>query len=194
MFKFFTKTNNELTDEQLFQGSVNGCEDMFEKLYSRYKQRILYYFYRMLNNNESLAQDFSQELFFKILNKSELFNPDKKFSTWLSSIAHNMCKNEYRGREVRKIIVNSDQLDQFIDEDKESGNEKQKSIELIYNELNKLDESHRTAFLLKYREGFDLKEISDILNLPIGTVKSRLFYARKKIASNISSAISIDKH
>ncbi len=184
MFCFKTKKPFELTDEQLFKGVCLGNNTFFEEIYGRYNKRLLYYFFRMLGNNQDLAQDFLQELFYKILNKPQLFNSKKKFSTWIFSIAHNMCKNEYRSREVRKIIVKNENLDSLAyQETIETASDS--SVKQIYSELEKLDESHRSAFLLKYREGLDISEISEILELPPGTIKSRLFYTRKKIYASI---------
>jgi|GEM_PF-4906499 RNA polymerase sigma-70 factor (ECF subfamily) len=59
--------------------------------------------------------------------------------------------------------------------------DKEKMVEAIFAELESFDECHRTVFLLKYREGFNIGEICEVLNLPEGTIKSRLFYTRKKL-------------
>lgn len=184
MFRIRTKSICKESDENLLRGIANGNEQFFKEIYKRYNKRLLYYFYRMLGNDEHLAKDFLQELFYKILDKPQLYDPSKKFSTWLFSVAHNMCKNEYRNRNTRKTVLN-DQLDSIsaaVDCQEQADDIK---IKQIYTELDKLDETYRTAFLLKYREGLDIKEISDVLNLPTGTVKSRLFYARKKIHERI---------
>lgn len=187
MLRLFSKPINNLSDEDLFRGSVSGRDDMFEVLYKRYKQRLLYYFYRMLGNNEQLSQDFTQELFFKILNKHKLYNPSKKFSTWIFSIAHNMCKNEYRSREVRNIIVKSDSIEQFEASNDTAKPPPSELIHKIYAELDSMEESHRTVFILKYREGFDNNEISEILDIPVGTIKSRLHYTRKVLAKQLQA-------
>ena len=172
------------SDEKLFRAVIQGREDLFGEFYNRYSQRLLYYFYRMLGNDEHLVQDFLQELFFKILKNAEQYDSNRKFSTWIFSIAYNMCKNEYRRMEVRKIVVQADNMDSFLQEE---AHEKESPVTAldIYKELENLDDSHKSAFLLKYREGLEISEISEILNLPVGTVKSRLFYARKKIQANL---------
>jgi RNA polymerase sigma-70 factor, ECF subfamily len=177
--------HTKMTDEQLVVAIVNGCSNSFNEIYKRYHKRLLYYFYRMLGNDKELAQDFMQDVFFKLINKAHLFNEQKKFSTWIFSIAYNMCKNEYRSKEVRKIMVESENPDVFIDNSIEKNNIKCLTDQ-VFKELELLDENHRTAFLLKYREGFSVEEISGILNLPAGTVKSRLFYTRKKLQEKLS--------
>ena len=67
-----------------------------EELHRRYSKKLLGYFIKMLNKDVDLAQDFVQELFLKLLEKKHLFNPEKKFYSWVFTIASNMCKTAYR--------------------------------------------------------------------------------------------------
>lgn len=174
------------SDEELLISIKNGNNDAFNELYSRYKDRLLYFFYRMLSQDKELAKDFLQEIFIKIINKPYLFDPKQKFSTWVFSIANNMCKNEYRRQNIRKNTINHENPDIFNDEEKIIQNH-EPIIQLIFNQLENFNESHKSAFLLKYREGFSVEEISKILELPEGTIKSRLFYIRKKLQDNIKT-------
>lgn len=180
MFNFKAKRFNIQTDEELVTCIVNGQVEAFNELYARYNKRLLYYFYRMLGNNQDLAQDFLQDIFFKLINKPELYNPERKFSTWIYSVAHNMCKNEYRSKDVRKVLVKSENPDLYSEPVTEVKNREQLIAE-VFRELESFDNNQKTAFLLKYREGFSIEEISETLELPVGTIKSRLFYTRKKL-------------
>lgn len=173
------------TDEKLFVLMTRGNARAFNLLYKRYQGKLLYYFFRMLGNDKALAQDFLQELFFKIIDKPNLFDPKRKFSTWVYCVAHNMCKNEYRGQAVRQIILRGQNTD-FYSECIANYTDKDVLIESIFKELEQFDECHRTAFLLKYREGMGIEDIAEILGLPAGTVKSRLFYTRKKLQEVLS--------
>jgi len=188
MFKFKPTNYQKLSDEKLAATIMNGDSAAFNELYDRYNARILYYFYRMLGNDKELAQDFLQDLFFKIIDKPQLFDVERKFSTWIFSIAHNMCKNEYRSRQVRNIMEKGFDADSFLDNE-ETADYSSLQIEDIFSCLNEFDEIHRTAFLLKYREGLSINEISAILCLPTGTIKSRLFYTRKKIQEKLQHRI-----
>ena len=165
---------------------VNGNPDAFNELYLRYKDRLLYYFYRMLGYDEEIAQDFLQELFMKLIDKPRLFDPSKKFSTWIYSIANNMCKNEYRRQDIRRIVIKEDNPDRYPEciDNKASSDA---LVAEIFNHLDSLGETHKSVFLLKYREGFSNDEIVEILNLPLGTIKSRLFYTRKKIQEHFKA-------
>jgi RNA polymerase sigma-70 factor (ECF subfamily) len=140
----------------------------------------------MLSQDKEIAKDFTQEIFIKIINKPYLYNPKMKFSTWIFSIANNMCKNEYRRQDIRKNTIACDNPDSFNNEELDIENH-EPVIKLIYKYLEDFDESQKSSFLLKYREGFSIDEISEILELPVGTVKSRLFYTRKKLQENIKN-------
>jgi RNA polymerase sigma-70 factor, ECF subfamily len=168
------------TDEKLYVLMTGGNAKAFNLLYKRYQDKLFYYFYRMLGNEKEVAQDFLQEIFFKIIDKPHLFDPGRKFSTWIYSVAHNMCKNEYRSQAVRKIIIKGENVDIHY-ENHVNHPEKELIIDAIFQELELFDENHRTAFLLKYREELGIEEIGEILGLAPGTVKSRLFYTRKRL-------------
>lgn len=146
---------------------------------------MYYYFYRMLGNSTEQANDFLQELFMKLIEKPESYHLNYSFQTWLFSVANNMCKNEYRRREVRKEYQTLEALQPRLDYINDSSVEPEQLLEKIFQTLNQLGEEHRSAFLLRYREGFSIKEVAEILELPEGTVKSRLFNAKKMLAEKL---------
>ena len=153
-----------------------------EELHRRYSKKLLGYFIKMLNKDVALAQDFVQELFLKIMEKKHLFDPGKKFYSWIFAIASNMCKTAYR-HHGKTISLNPDitqpaGLDDSILEKKEFMLALQKSID-------NLEHYHKTVFVLRYLEHFSLNEIAEITESSLGTVKSRLFYATKKITENL---------
>jgi RNA polymerase sigma-70 factor (ECF subfamily) len=178
-----------LTDEELILLMAEGDATAFNQLYKRYNERLFYYFFRMLGNSTEKAEDFLQDIFVKVIDKANTFDCSRKFSTWIFSIAHNMCKNEYRRMDVRK--------DSDIESYTESIAETEiPDFELVQVDVNKfnsdlfaelelLDDMHKSVFLLHYREDFSLKDIALMLNISEGTVKSRLFYARKRLAEKL---------
>ncbi len=160
-----------------------GDQQAFNELYDRYYQRLYYYFFRMLGSSKEMANDFLQELFLKIIEKQEHFDPRYEFRTWIFSIAHNLCKNEYRRRDVRRNIPlpETDQTDPVS-----PGNiSRDELVDRIFKNLDQLTEEQKSVFLMHYREGFRINEISEVLDLSPGTVKSRLFYARKFLADKL---------
>lgn len=178
----------QITDEQLVSNMRCGDHVAFNELYNRYSNRLLYYFYRMLGNSNEKAQDFLQDIFVKIIDNIHTFDTSRKLSTWAFSIAHNMCKNEYRSMEIRKNSPIED-----FNETLECPEElpvvefanTEDFIRDLFCELENFDEIHKTVFLLHYREGFSLKDIAQTLEISEGTVKSRLFYTRKRLAERL---------
>jgi RNA polymerase sigma-70 factor, ECF subfamily len=180
-----SENNSLLRDEDLMIAIHRGDTGAFNEIYSRYHKRLLYYFYRMLGNSNEKACDFLQDIFMKIIERPDLFDPSRRFCTWLFSVAHNMCKNEYRRVNIRKMVEWDENLEQYAGETEMWDEEKQLTADQIFKEISELGETEKTAFLLYYREDFSLREIGQVLNLPEGTVKSKLFYTRKKISKNL---------
>jgi RNA polymerase sigma-70 factor, ECF subfamily len=178
-------------DNVLMELITKGDTSAFDELYKRYSKRLLYYFYRMLRGDEATAQDFLQDIFLKIAEKPNLYRSNECFSTWIFTIAHNLCKNEYRRRSVRKIVRNDAEIDccsSKIDNDELfviKKLEQNQFNEMLLTELKSFDEIHKTTFLLRYQENFSIKEISAIVKCSEGTVKSRLFYTTKRLAEKL---------
>ena len=183
----FNRNYTKYTDEDLMSKSAGGDSKAFARLYDRYGKKIHSYFYRMLWNDKEKSEDFTQDLFSKIIEKPHLFQEGKKFSSWIYSIAANMCKNEYRSAEVRKraqveleyTLDTSNKMNEGLDADYFK-----KDLDQAINELNA---DQRTVFILKYKQGLKIKEISECLDCSEGTVKSRLFYAIKKLSSELEA-------
>ena len=189
--RIFKKKFKFYTDEQLVEYIKRGNTHAFEELYSRYNHRLLHYFFRMLGGDENKAQDFLQETFLKIIEKPDLFHKGNKFSSWLFTIANNLCKNEYRWLEIRKNVGNREDLDSIPIEENGSLSRTENSIDrklferALLIELTKIDIPHRSTFLLRFQENYSIKEISIILNCSEGTVKSRLYYTSQKLAAKL---------
>lgn len=168
----------------------------FSTLYDRHSPALLRYFHRMLWKDMEKAEDFVQDFFMKIIRYPESFDPKRKFSTWMYSVAHNMCKNEYRRMEIRKpadfekaaYAAEGDHGDHFgkrID--------RKAFMKRLSGELEHLDENHRTTFLLRYEENFSIREISEVLDCSEGTVKSRLFYTLRRLSSKLQEFAPAEK-
>lgn len=185
----FFKKHSSATDEQLMEKISQGDEYAFSELYDRYADKMMRYFYRMLGQNREKAEDFTQDLFTKIIEKPDLFDITKKFSTWVYTMAHNMCKNEYRRLEVRKNML---QDEPNPHKTKDLGGENfvehmdhKTFVKMLEIELGLLDEKHRTTFLMRYQDEMSIKEISEVLGISEGTVKSRLFYTVRKLSEKL---------
>lgn len=171
-----------LSDEDLMDKVCGGDERALEEIYQRYSQPLLRYFYRMLWQDQNKAEDFLHDLFIKIMEKKVQFESGRKYSTWMYSIAHNMCKNEYRKQAFRSSIQHSFNGNGNIDESitlKLDHSSFHQTLEVL---LTKEGEEARTLFVLRHELDMSVTEISEVINCPEGTVKSRLFYLKKKLA------------
>ena len=175
---------SDYSDEELMLAIQQGEKLAFNELYARYSDKLYGYLLKMLWYNEVRAQDLLQDLFAKIITQPHLFDTERNFKTWIYTIASNLCKNEFKRNEVRKGTVNG--VEQFhslsTDENLEKTIQEHQFRDALTDELKRLDDKHREVFVLKHIDGLSIKEISEITGANEGTVKSRLFYAIKKLA------------
>jgi len=184
----WNKDYKKYSDEELMSQIGNGDNRYIKELYNRYSKKLLYYFYRMLGGDEEKAQDFLQDVFLKIIDKPEKFNQNMKFSTWIFTIASNLCKNEYRRLKVRDATKNDYNLnhhEQFEIMDVLKKIDQDVLEKAIQAELRNMDPVQSTTFLLRFQESLSIKEISQVLSCAPGTVKSRIFYITKKLGSRL---------
>ncbi len=182
----FKKRYHKLSDEELMvQVMDHHSHPAIVELHSRYSQKLLGYFMKMLNKDLDLSQDFVQEIFLKILEKKHLYDPSKKFYTWLFTIASNMCKTSYRRVPFSRISDDGYELNQSIHLN-ENLADKENFKQLLHESIETLEFGQKTVFVLRYMEQFSLNEIAEIMEISTGTVKSRLFYATQKIAKQLS--------
>ena len=162
--------------------TANGCERSFSELYDRYGQRMHNYFYRMLWQDIKIAEDFTQDLFLKIIEKRAYYDPEKRFSTWIYTVAGNMVKNEYRRVSRKKPLP---EMPDIFEENFSENIDNEIFEKHLNNALENLDEIQKQCFILRYQEEMSMKEIAEIIGCPEGTVKSRLFYTVRKLANKL---------
>ena len=177
-----------MTDESLMISITKGDKRAFDEIYNRYSGPLLGYFISKLWRDREKSEDFVHDIFAKIIRKPESFDPTRKFKTWLYSVANNMCKNEYKKQEVRKNTTSGlDGHYTLTDTSVNVMSEVQDSQfrEEFDSSLDALDEKHKEVFRLRHINGLSIKEIADVMEISDGTVKSRLFYATKYLASSL---------
>lgn len=174
-----------LTDAELITKAISGREDSFEELVSRYQRPIVNYVYRMLNDYDS-ALDVTQEVFIKVYNSLERYSSEYKFSTWLYRIAHNAAIDHIRrnSKNLQSLETENEngtyelQLEspRPTPEKERETSEWRKEIE---NVVRCLPTVYRELIILRHAKDLSYGEIAEITNLPLGTVKNRLFRARE---------------
>jgi len=188
-------SNEQLEDTVLIEKFACGDQSAFNVLVNRYKQKIYGYIYYQINQKATDAEDLTQDVFVALYRQAANFKGESKFSTFLYAVAHNIVLNYYRTNKRR----HADQTDSFSDLDDE--NEYNSTIsqalvapdcpadETINDNLqqkvtlavNQLSTEERQLILLTDREGFSYEQISNILAIKVGTVRSRLNTARNRL-------------
>ena len=183
----FGSTYKTLSDEELMIRVVRGDKRAFDMIYTRHSAALMRYFHRMLWRDKEKAEDFVQDFFMKIIKQPSSFDTQRKFTTWMYSVANNMCKNEYRKMEIRKPVEFESVSGMLPGENVEAGKriDRKAFMNSLGAELEKLDEGQRSVFVLRFEENLSIKEIGDILDISEGTVKSRLFYTLRKLSDKL---------
>jgi RNA polymerase sigma-70 factor (ECF subfamily) len=174
----FRQTYTDYSDEALMRAIVQRNERAFAVLYDRYSPRMYRFFFRMLWRDAAKAEDFTQELFLKIIEKPHLFNPERNFRTWFYTLASNLCKNEYRRPSLPELVLEEPDIwDDALPEKMD----RELFEQQLRHHIGQLSESQRQCFVLRYQEELSIAEIAEIVNCPEGTVKSRLHHALKEL-------------
>ncbi|MDQ2746222.1 MAG: sigma-70 family RNA polymerase sigma factor [Acidobacteriota bacterium] len=186
MTRTFALSNiKTLTDGELITNALGGREDNFEELVRRYQRPITGYVYRMLNNYDA-SLDVTQEVFIKVYNSLNRYSSEYKFSTWLYRIAHNAAIDWMRRNSVVQQSIEAENADgtyqiqiespQPNPEQMRERSEWRTEIETV---VKCLPPVYRELILLRHTQDLSYDEIAEVTNLPLGTVKNRLFRARE---------------
>jgi len=182
--------SERLSDEELVERLRNGDEDSASIIFERYRSRI----YRIARSffDEESALDIVQEVFVHMWSGIRGFRAGAKFSTWLHRIAINCCYDLLRRRKVRKEEPVEEEVLTLRNEDSEppDGAVERRELEAAFKcALDKLSPKLRAVFTLRFFEQLPYSEIARILKCSIGTVMSRLFYARQQLLESLSDYI-----
>lgn len=152
----------------------------------------LWLFAMRLSNDRSIAEELSQKTLLRALEKRHQYNEGTKLRSWLFSIMHSIWKNYLRKQTIRQKVNFS-----TIDVDSVSAQDNSAEDNLFFKqvmmELHQLPEAQRTVMMLVCVEGYSYKEAADILDLPEGTVMSRIARARLKVGETFKQARFVDK-
>jgi RNA polymerase sigma-70 factor (ECF subfamily) len=185
------EAERELSDADLVDLVQGGDATAFRGLVERFQGRIYAHIYGMIRNRET-ARDLTQEAFVKAFRNIGGFRREASFTTWLYRIASNVTNDHIRkNRRVRMTefddrIGHQDQGDEVWEPDHLRRSpardlERAQLYGRIMDAMQKLSDDQRQVILLREIEGFSYREIAETMDIPEGTVMSRLFYARKKL-------------
>ena len=180
-----------MTDEQLFERYTSGDPDSFSILVERYEPRIQGFLRKRLNDEERV-QDLTQDTFLRIHRARASYDPSRKFSTWIHTIANNLLKNEFRNRSRRRETTFSDlrpetsasgSASRPVEFEARSADPERDAYRselraAIDDAIDRMDEHHRVPFVMREVDDLSYEEIAEAIGIPVGTVKSRLNRAR----------------
>lgn len=180
---------SRLSDEELVSSFLDGDKAAFEELVRRYENTIMNMAYRLLGNRDDAA-DVCQEVFVLLLRKIGSFRGEAKFSTWLYRVSLNAC-HDYARRLRRHISLSESpgedlpEMEQRLADDgidsPESSLERAEIQNAVHDAMSRLPYKFKEVIYLHDIRGYNYKEVAEILDISLGTVKSRLNRARNRL-------------
>ncbi|MCG1021785.1 RNA polymerase sigma factor [Sutcliffiella horikoshii] len=176
-----------ISDEQLLEQMANGDQAAFEAFVHRYHVAIHQYIERLLKDSKK-AEDVVQETFIRLLKQLQNKQIPTYPKAWLYRVASNICKDYWRSAQYRSEDTAKEEMPVTVDQQASVIEiyERQETRKEILNSLKNLSETQQQVVTLRFYQDMKLKEIAEILDLPLGTVKSNLFHALKKLKGVLS--------
>ncbi len=195
MGTFVLKTESNITEgaelEALVERFKRGDKKAFDQLVSQFEKGVYRLCYRFFNNEED-AMDATQEIFIKIYRALPNFEGRSSLKTWIYRIASNTCitisdrrKREKEG--LLQTIINwwSDRTVETPEEEVVDNEIRRMNQKMVSEKLEQLPETYRMPVILKDIEGFSLEKICEILDIPLGTAKSRINRGRRMLQESL---------
>ncbi len=187
----------DLSDEDLMDHVVAGSETAFACVVDRYKNRLQNVIYRYIRDFQR-AEDLAQEAFVRVYLHRERYRKTGKFSTWIFTIAVNLAKNEIRRKVRLRNVLSLDHLTEvmgsvepLLRDDEQIGTdrrvEQDQTGRMVGKAIARLPDVYREALILRDLEGLSYEEIGDILDIPGGTVRSRINRARLMLKEKLKT-------
>ena len=193
---------SKLEDSELASCAARGQEPAFRELLARYERPVFSLVYRMVRDR-TLAEDLAQEAFIRAFNAIGSYKTSYKFSNWILKIANNHTIDHLRKRKLDTVSIHGsphattqEELSQtrvVVESHEESPHDYVEHRELggqIEEAIGALREEYRTVILLRHVEGYPYEEIAEIMDLPLGTVKTYLHRARGELRKSLAHLAS----
>ena len=191
-------TSEASTDEQLVAAALRGESVAFSDLVGRYEARLVNYLYRLVRSSED-AHDLAQEVFLKVYQALDRFDPQYRFSTWLFRVAQNAAIDQIRRQRLRLVSMTR--------EDPEGGEERDWDFasgdptpygnlrnrergSAIQDAVDGLPWEYRELILLRHFGELSYEEIATMKKLPLGTVKNKLFRGRQMLKEKLGDFLT----
>ncbi len=184
-------------DETLVQDVLDGDQDAFTELVERYQGRLVNYLYRLLRNTEE-AHDVAQEVFIKVYQALDRFDPRYRFSTWLFRVGKNAAIDLIRKRRMKLVSLHRhDDGEEGRDWDLPSPDRgpyrevrNLERGEAIHRAVDELPEEYRELITLRHFGELSYADIARLKEMPLGTVKNKLFRGRQMLKEELADFLT----
>ncbi len=185
------------SNSELIHKAIAGNEEAYKQLLENYRGAIFNLLFKMVHNKEE-TEDLVQEAFIKAFKALPSFNEEYAFSTWLYKIAVNNCIDHMRKKRLKTYSINKpvqskdgemerEFPDTSMSPDKEILTKERAG--LISTAIDELPENYRVAIVLRHSDEKSYEEIAEILEIPLGTVKARIFRAREMLKKKLKGKL-----
>lgn len=179
---FHLKPLRQLTDEELMARAAAGRAPLaspegdraFEELYRRYARRLKGFFFLQLGGNEELAADATHDVFLRAYEARSRYQEGRSVSTWLFTIAYNICRNHYRNNAYEAQLLATLDAEPISEQQIEVQLDAATLDKALVQVLAELPAPLHQLFSLHYQEELTIPQVAEIVGIPEGTVKSRL--------------------
>ena len=171
---FHLKPLRLLADEELMARAVAGNDRAFEELYRRYARRLKGFFFLQLGGDEELAADATHDVFLRAYEARSRYQEGRSVSTWLFTIAYNLCRNHYRSNAYEAQLLATLDAEPISEQQIEVQLDAATLDKALAQVLAELPAPLHQLFSLHYQEELTIPQVAEIVGIPEGTVKSRL--------------------
>jgi RNA polymerase sigma-70 factor (ECF subfamily) len=178
-----SQNNTTTRERELFRRVVDGDEDAFRKLYDQIHKKVFYYLHRLLREQEA-AEDIMVETFTEAWRCAGKYRGDSSVRTWIFGIARNLAMNEMRRRKIHMSLEEHPHLTDGGMPDMAAYDRKK----VIKDSLSRISDKHREVLDLVFFHEMNYQEVSEVLGIPVNTVKTRVFHAKDAMRRTMAAA------
>lgn len=184
-----------IQDSEWVARALEGSEDAYRELVRRYERPVFSLVVRMVKD-PAVAEEVAQEAFVKVFRSLDTYDPSRKLSSWIFKIAHNTTLDHLRRRRLDTVPLDGGKDEdepgvghRLPDDSRVSPQVEAESSDLaraMEEAISRLRPEYREVVVLRFQEGLAYQEIAEITGLPMGTVKTYIFRARKELAAQLT--------
>ena len=180
-----------MTDQEIIKRILAGETDLYREIIVKYESQIAAVIYGMIGKTPE-AEDIGQETFIRFYKNLKNFRGDSGVGTYLTRIAINLSLNEIKRRKRKNMMFVYEENNKLEIQHDENISENNEDKDLIHKAIQNLSPKFRSVIVLRLMQGYSTKETAKLLNIPVGTVLSRLTRAQKKLKQMLSPIMEVN--